>query len=127
MTIPKDVISAYHLSYRRNIENQYVINDLCQHNPPISDWMLRKMFDCLDPSRLVYLQIGIYKNGYLYEASRHQETDPLYIFEIHFLPQKDIFRIISETSFTYLEVGEDGIVGNEDVMLSNIFLVKKNA
>jgi len=99
-----------------------------QHNPPpISAWMLRKMFDCLNPSGVAYFQIGTYKNGYLYEVSRYQNTEPSSTFEMHFLPQKDIFRIISEAGCTCLEVREDGMVGNEEVMLSNTFLVQKNA
>ena len=99
-----------------------------QHNPPpISAWILRQMFDCLKPGGVAFFQIATYKNGYLFEVSRYQNTEPSNTFEMHFLPQKEVFRIISEAGCTCLEVREDGMVGNEDVMLSNTFLVQKNA
>jgi hypothetical protein len=85
------------------------------------------MFDCLNPGGVAFFQIATYKNGYLYEVNRYQNTEPSSTFEMHFLPQKEVFRIITEAGCTCLEVREDGMVGNEDVMLSNTFLVQKHA
>ena len=99
-----------------------------QHNPPpVSAWILRNLLNALNPGGVAYFQMPSYKNGYLFEAERYLNTPPPSTFEMHFLPQKDIFRIIAESSCHCLEIREDGMVGNEDQMLSNTFLVQKHA
>jgi hypothetical protein len=45
--------------------------------------------------------------------------------EMHFLPQQDIFIIVVESDCVCLEIREDGMVGDEDKMLSNTFLIQK--
>lgn len=99
-----------------------------QHNPPpVSAWILRNLLNALNPGGVAYFQMPSYKNGYLFEAERYLNTPPPSTFEMHFLPQKDIFRIIAESNCHCLEIREDGMVGNEDQMLSNTFLVQKHA
>jgi hypothetical protein len=44
---------------------------------------------------------------------------------MHFLPQPEVFRVISESGCICLEVREDGMVGDESQMLSNTFLIQK--
>jgi hypothetical protein len=44
---------------------------------------------------------------------------------MHFLPQHDVFKIVADTNCICLEVREDGMVGDEDKMLSNTFLIQK--
>ena len=99
-----------------------------QHNPPpIIAWTLRALLYSLKPSGIAYFQIPTYKNGYLFEAERYLDTQMPKDFEMHFLPQKDIFKIIAGEHCALLEVREDPMVGEENVMLSNTFLVQKNA
>ena len=99
-----------------------------QHNPPpVSAWILRSLLRCLKPGGAAYFQVPTYKNGYLFEAERYLNTQPPSTFEMHFLPQQDIFKIIAESNCHCLEIREDGMVGNEDQMLSNTFLVQKHA
>ena len=45
--------------------------------------------------------------------------------EIHYLPQPELFRLFNEANCQCLEVREDGMVSDEDQMLSNTFLVQK--
>ena len=98
-----------------------------QHNPPpVSAWILRNLLNALNPGGVAYFQMPSYKNGYLFEAERYLNTPPPSTFEMHFLPQKDIFRIIAESNCHCLEIREDGMVGNDDQMLSNTFLVQKH-
>jgi hypothetical protein len=44
---------------------------------------------------------------------------------MHFLPQRDVFKVMQECDCVCVEVREDGMVGDEDKMLSNTFLVVK--
>ena len=45
---------------------------------------------------------------------------------MHFLPQQQIYSVIEESGCICLEVREDGMVGDESVMLSNTFLIQKH-
>jgi hypothetical protein len=45
--------------------------------------------------------------------------------EMHFLPQHEIFKVINESNCRTLEMREDAMVGSEDTMLSNTFLIQK--
>ena len=99
-----------------------------QHNPPpVSASLLKALLDLLNPKGVAYFQIATYKTGYLFEVERYLPSEQSRSFEMHFLPQHDIFKIIQEANCICLEVREDGMVGNEDSMLSNTFLVQKNA
>jgi hypothetical protein len=46
--------------------------------------------------------------------------------EMHFLPQRDVFKVIQAAGCMCLEVREDGMVGDESNMLSNSYLIQKN-
>lgn len=105
----------------------YTVITLQHNSPPISAWILRHLLDCLKPGGVAYFQIPTYKNGYLFEAERYLNTPPPNTFEMHFLPQPEVFRIIAESGCLCLEVREDAMAGNEDQMLSNTFLVQKHA
>ena len=45
---------------------------------------------------------------------------------MHFLPQQDIFKVIEDSDCVCLEIREDGMVGDESLMLSNTFLIQKH-
>ena len=74
---------------------------------------------------MAYIQIPTYRAGYLFEVERYMHTKAPNTLEMHFLPQQDIFKIINATRCLCLEVREDGMVGAEDKMLSNTFLIQK--
>jgi SAM-dependent methyltransferase len=97
-----------------------------QHNPPpVMAWILKNLLACLNPSGVAYLQIPTYRNGYLFETERYLQTAQPNTLEMHFLPQHEVFRVISESGCICLEIREDGMVGDESMMLSNTFLIQK--
>jgi hypothetical protein len=98
-----------------------------QHNPPpVTVWILKKLLACLNPGGVAYIQIPTYRNGYLFEAERYLQTAQPNTLEMHFLPQHEVFRVISESGCICLEIREDGMVGDESMMLSNTFLIQKH-
>jgi 2-polyprenyl-3-methyl-5-hydroxy-6-metoxy-1,4-benzoquinol methylase len=99
-----------------------------QHNPPpVIAWMLGKLLFALNPGGVAFLQIPTYRNGYLFEVDRYLHFEAPKTLEMHFLPQYQIFRIVDESDCICLEIREDGLVGNEDKILSNTFLIQKHA
>ena len=120
----KDMRTLYHLP---RVDAIYSVITLQHNPPPISAWILMMLLNALRPGGVAYFQIATYRSGYLFEAERYLNLPDQANFEMHFLPQKDIFRIISSANCNVLEVREDPLVGNEEVMLSNTFLVQKNA
>ena len=99
-----------------------------QHNPPpLMALMLEALLERLKPSGVAYLQIPTYRKGYLFEAERYLSTTAPKTLEMHFLPQFQVFKIIDALGCKCLEIREDGMVGEEDKMLSNTFLIQKNA
>lgn len=120
----KDMRSLYHLP---RVDAVYSVITLQHNPPPVSTWILTMLLNALRPGGVAYFQIATYRSGYLFEAERYLNLPDQANFEMHFVPQKDIFRIISTANCNVLEVREDPLVGNEEVMLSNTFLVQKNA
>ena len=99
-----------------------------QHNPPpLIAWMLSKLLQALNPSGVAYLQIPTYRTGYLFEVERYLNSEAPKTLEMHFLPQFEIFRIVAESDCICLEIREDSMVGDEDKMLSNTFLIQKRS
>ncbi len=98
-----------------------------QHNPPpVMVWMLQKLLGKLRSGGVASIQIPTYRNGYMFEVERYLNSTPSKTLEMHFLPQHDVFKIVTEANCICLEVREDGMVGDEDKMLSNTFLIQKN-
>jgi 2-polyprenyl-3-methyl-5-hydroxy-6-metoxy-1,4-benzoquinol methylase len=97
-----------------------------QHNPPpIIAWMLTTLLSHLRSGGVGYFQISTYKNGYLFEVDRYLDSTPPDTLEMHYLPQHEVFKVFAEANCQCLEVREDGMVSDEDQMLSNTFLVQK--
>jgi 2-polyprenyl-3-methyl-5-hydroxy-6-metoxy-1,4-benzoquinol methylase len=97
-----------------------------QHNPPpVMVWMLATLLSNLRKGGVAYLQIPTYKNGYLFEVERYLASSPPESLEMHYLPQHELFKVFDEANCLCLEVREDGMVSDEDQMLSNTFLVQK--
>ena len=98
-----------------------------QHNPPpVMAWLLSQLLDCLNPGGVAYIQIPSYRSGYLFEVERYIHSTPPNTLEMHFLPQQEVFKIIQASGCMCLEVREDGMVGDEDKMLSNSYVIQKN-
>jgi len=97
-----------------------------QHNPPpVMAWMLRTLLSQLRSGGLAYIQLPTYRNGYMFEVERYLNSTATNTLEMHFLPQPDVFNIVEEANCRCLEIREDGMVGDEDQMLSNSFLFQK--
>jgi SAM-dependent methyltransferase len=97
-----------------------------QHNPPpVMAWMLRTLLGHLRSGGVAHIQLPTYRNGYMFEAERYLHSTPPSTLEMHFLPQPDVFKIIEAANCRCLEIREDGMVGDEDKMLSNSFLIQK--
>ena len=97
-----------------------------QHNPPpVIAWMLKALLGCLKQGGVAYIQIPTYRNGYLFEAERYLSTEAPKGLEMHFLPQHEVFKIVRDAGCVCLEIREDGMVGDEDKMLSNSFVIQK--
>lgn len=98
-----------------------------QHNPPpVMAWMLRALLGRLKPHGVAYLQMGTYRVGYLFEVERYLSTPAPKTLQMHFLPQHEVFKIIEAAGCRCIEVREDGMVGDEEKMLSNTFLIQKH-
>ena len=98
-----------------------------QHNPPpLTRWILKNLLACLNPGGVAFIQIPTYRNGYLFEVERYLQSPQPNTLEMHFLPQQDIFKVIEDADCVCLEIREDGMVGDESVMLSNTFLIQKH-
>jgi 2-polyprenyl-3-methyl-5-hydroxy-6-metoxy-1,4-benzoquinol methylase len=97
-----------------------------QHNPPpIMVWMLLTLLSKLRSGGVAYMQIPTYKNGYLFEAERYLASTPPDTLEMHYLPQPALFSIMTEVNCEFLEIREDGMLSDEDQVLSNTFVVQK--
>jgi 2-polyprenyl-3-methyl-5-hydroxy-6-metoxy-1,4-benzoquinol methylase len=97
-----------------------------QHNPPpIISWMLTMLLSHLRSGGVAYVQIPTYRNGYLFEVDRYLASTPPDTLEMHYLPQPDLFRLIADANCVCLEMREDGMLSEEDQMLSNTFLIQK--
>ncbi len=98
-----------------------------QHNPPpVIVWILKELLNKLKPLGVAYIQIPIYRNGYLFESNRYLNSPLPESLEMHFLPQHDIFRILEACDCLCLEVREDGMVAEDHFTISNTFLIQKN-
>ena len=97
-----------------------------QHNPPpVMAWMLSTLLLHLRSGGVAYIQLPTYSNGYMFEAERYLHSNPPSTLEMHFLPQPDVFKIIEAANCRCLEIREDSMVGDENKMLSNSFLIQK--
>lgn len=97
-----------------------------QHNPPpVMVWILRSTLLRLKPGGVAFFQIPTYKTGYIFEVERYMHSTPTNTMEMHFLPQHEIFKVINESNCLMLEMREDAMVGSEEMMLSNTFLIQK--
>lgn len=97
-----------------------------QHNPPpVIFWLLKNLLGILKPGGVAFIQVPTYRNGYFFEIKDYLNTPAPNTLEMHFLPQRYVFQAIEESDCACLEVREDGMVGHENLMLSNSFVIQK--
>ena len=99
-----------------------------QHNPPpIIGLILKRLLDRLRPGGVAYFQIPTACRGYSFRVDQYlQEEVGVPRMETHILPQRHVFRIITDSGCLLLEVQPDNLIGALDYT-SNTFLVQKSA
>lgn len=99
-----------------------------QHNPPpIGLDILAKAFSALRPKGLAFFQVPTYAEGYEFKLETFWDVEgQKKRMEMHFVPQKDIFRLATQYGLTLLEVRQDHWTGSFDTMISNTFLMQKS-
>jgi SAM-dependent methyltransferase len=144
-------ISPLHLDYARRTMNKFdrtnvtlfLLNDLApyeelpsfdvffsiivlQHNPPpMMKVLLGIILEKLNPGGIAYFQIPTYALNYQFAAENYLTTvHPAKSVEVHCLPQRELFKIISQAGCEILEIREDGAVGAASI--SNRILVRKS-
>lgn len=93
-----------------------------QHNcPPIIEYMIRSMLQCLKPHGVAIFQVPTYKRDYQfkYDSYINEEMG----MEMHILPQRRIFEIAHDMSAFPLEVHPDNSTGRADE--SRVFVFEK--
>ena len=118
----KDIWSLMHTE---KVDAIYSVITLQHNPPPIIAWMLKTLLNMLNKGGVASIQIPTYLTGYLFETERYLNSVAPKTLEMHFLPQNEIFKIIDEVGCICLEVREDTMVGSEDKILSNTFIIKR--
>ena len=98
-----------------------------QHNPPpVTKYILEQLLAQLNPNGLAYFQIPTNKIGYSFAVEQYLNSDDMPEMEMHYLPQDQLFSIISKANCTILEIREDTAIGPSLSSISNTILLKKN-
>ncbi len=75
---------------------------------------------------IAFFQVPTYGSGYKfalrgYLDGQYKKEE----MEIHFVPQREIFQLLSRHNMLPIEVRQDHCIGNYDRWLSNTFLAQK--
>jgi 2-polyprenyl-3-methyl-5-hydroxy-6-metoxy-1,4-benzoquinol methylase len=98
-----------------------------QHNPPpVTKFILEQLLSQLNPNGLAYFQIPTYKIGYSFSIEQYLNSEDTPEMEMHYLPQDQLFSIITKANCTILEMREDTAIGPSLSAISNTILLKKN-
>lgn len=92
-----------------------------QHNPPpIMKLLLVSLLNSLNDGGFAFVQIPTFNVQYNYDTNEYMDNlnseDP---FEMHYLPQYEIFQIIRDANCVTVEVVEDYYTGRKEGTLSN--------
>ena len=97
-----------------------------QHNPPpLTAWLLDRLLARMNPGGIAYFQIPTYRIGYRFNVGEYLATPNATQMEMHFLPQPELFRILTRRAFQLLEIREDDAIGLSASALSNTVLARK--
>lgn len=98
-----------------------------QHNPPPTMVaILDRLLARLRPGGIAYFQVPTHAVDYRFQVADYL-AHGLHArhVEMHYLPQRHVFRLAREHGCDVLEVREDDWVGRRQVELSNTFLLQK--
>jgi SAM-dependent methyltransferase len=98
-----------------------------QHNPPPTMVaILDRLLARLRPGGVAYFQVPTHAIGYRFEVADYLKwgLQGQHV-EMHYLPQRHVFRLARLHGCEVLEVREDDWVGRREVELSNTFLLRK--
>jgi len=98
-----------------------------QHNPPpLILQTIRELLRALNTGGVAFFQVPTYQQGYTFILNEYIENqvgkDQM---EMHVVPQKEIFQIISEERCCLIEIFEDGWTGQGYGSRSNTFVIQK--
>lgn len=98
-----------------------------QHNPPPAiAAILERLLRRLRPGGVAYFQVPTYAADYRFSIADYlaHGLDAKHI-EMHYLPQRQVFRIARDAGCDVLEVREDDWTGRRQVEISNTFLLQR--
>lgn len=98
-----------------------------QHNPPPTMVaILDRLLARLRSGGVAYFQVPTHAVGYRFQVADYLKwgIQGQHV-EMHYLPQRHVFRLAHEHGCDVLEVREDDWVGRREVELSNTFLLRK--
>jgi SAM-dependent methyltransferase len=99
-----------------------------QHNPPpVMARLLAHLLNAVKPGGVAFLQIATYCVGYRFDVEAYLASPEGEGMEVHFLPQRDVFRIVREAKCDLIEIREDGYLGRSNAWLSNSLLIQRPA
>jgi cyclopropane fatty-acyl-phospholipid synthase-like methyltransferase len=97
-----------------------------QHNPPpVMARLLVHLLGTLNPGGVAFLQIATYCVGYRFDVEAYLAAPAGDGMEVHYLPQRDIFRIIRDAKCNLVEMREDGYLGRSNAWQSNTLLIQR--
>jgi SAM-dependent methyltransferase len=118
-----DTISS--LSSLEHVDLVFTVIVLQHNPPPVIALLLRMLLRSLNPRGVAYFQVPTYALGYDFDARSYLRTAPsASSFEMHLLPQSQIFRIVRDAGCAVLEMQPDFYVGSPN-WVSNTFLVQR--
>jgi 2-polyprenyl-3-methyl-5-hydroxy-6-metoxy-1,4-benzoquinol methylase len=83
-----------------------------QHNPPpIMAHLLLTLLEQLNSGGVALIQIPTYRPGYQFRLDPYLAEESSTQMEIHYLPQAELFQLISEAGCRVLEIREDDALG----------------
>lgn len=99
-----------------------------QHNPPpLMISMIRAILRVLKPKGIAVFQAPTYKAGYRFSIADYLRETETSRIEMHFTPQKTIFRTVAEEGCDILEVLEDSWIGGREKEASNTFVIQRRS
>ncbi len=99
-----------------------------QHNPPpIIEFILKELFDSLNPGGVGLFQVATYKKGYRFSAIEYLKGEyEDYDIEMHYIPQKRIFELLHKCNCNVIEVIDDPFIGRPINEFSHTFCIQKS-
>jgi SAM-dependent methyltransferase len=107
-----------------------------QHNPPpLIGRILKSAIRSLRPGGVALFQVPTYCKDYRFTVNEYLSEKNDYLkkiktavkaaFEMHVIPQRDLFRIIHDAGGLLVEIYEDTKVGDSSGWMSNTLLIQK--